>query len=785
MSVYRKTNPTNSTLDFKGMIMRFQGFRLAVFFVFACGLSFGAHAQEAGEGATSETEIIQFIRVEGTQRVEEETVRAYMVVREGMVDDVDMVDQSVKTLFASGLFSDVTIRRSEGGLIVSVVENPIVNRVSFEGNGAINDNTLTDEAELRPRQVYTRARVQDDVERFIEIYRQSGYFASRIEPKVIQLPQNRIDVIFEINEGPITGIRSINFVGNKAFDDDRLREEIISSETRWWRFFASSDSYDPDRLNYDRQRLRRFYLSKGYADFRVVSSSAELTRNGEEFFVTFNIEEGELFTFADSRVRSTVETIEIDALEEAIEHVEGDRYDLRKIEDTEDALTKLLGEKGFAFADIRARTRRDRENNLIRVEYVIEEGPRVYVERININGNDRTHDEVLRREMRISEGDAFNRVLLERSRRNLRGLGYFSSVDIEESPGSEPDKTIIDVNVVEQSTGELTFGVGYSSAESVTTEFAIAERNLLGRGQRLNLRVGVSSEVQRYALNFTEPFFLDRRVAAGFSLFNTENDYDNEANLETRSTGVGGQVAFPLSEDGRLSLFVNLSEDELTNTSSSSLVNPGYQVFKEEIGYYYSIDKRDDPIDPTDGWNFGFGQDLAGPAGDISYLRTTLVANYYHEIAEGWVFHGRATAGLIYDYEGGVINYSDRFFKGGSTFRGFDRSGIGPRQVSTGYALGANRYVVGTTEVSLPLGIPKDVGMKANAFIDFGALGDTDSVSFVANDIEDEFAFRATTGLSISWRSPFGPVRFDFARALVKEDYDDTRFFRFSVGTRF
>ncbi|HCD16397.1 MAG TPA: outer membrane protein assembly factor BamA, partial [Rhodobiaceae bacterium] len=636
--------------------MRFQGFRLAVICAFAWGASFPVIAQQADGGTTAtpaaSAEIIKFIRVEGTQRVEEETVRAYMVVSEGMVDDVDMVDRSVKTLFGSGLFSDVTIRRSEGGLIVSVVENPIVNRVSFEGNSAINDDTMKNEAELRPRQVYTRARVQDDVERFIEIYRQSGYFASRIEPKVIQLPQNRVDVIFEINEGPVTGIRSINFVGNKAFDDDRLREEIITSETRWWRFFSSTDSYDPDRLNFDRQRLRRFYLSKGYADFRVISSSAELTRNGEEFFVTFNIEEGELFTFGESRINSTVETIDNEALEAAIDHAEGERYDLRKIEDTEDALTKLLGENGFAFADIRARTRRDRENNLIRVEYVIEEGPRVYVERININGNDRTHDEVLRREIRISEGDAFNRVLLERSRRNLRALGYFSSVDIEESPGSEPDKTIIDVNVVEQSTGELTFGVGYSSAESLTTEFSVAERNLLGRGQKLNLRVGVSSEVQRYSLNFTEPFFLDRRVSAGFSLFNTENDYDNEANLETRSTGVGGRVAFPLSEDGRLSIFLNLSEDELDNTSSSSLVNPSYKDFKQEIGYYYSIDKRDDAIDPTAGWNFGVGQDLAGPAGDITYLRTTTVANYYYEIAEGWVFHGRGTAGLIYDYDG-------------------------------------------------------------------------------------------------------------------------------------
>jgi outer membrane protein insertion porin family len=730
-------------------------------------------------------EPVEFIRVEGTQRVEAETVNAYMLIREGQIDEALLVDQSVKSLFGSSLFSDVTIRREGLGLVVTVLENPIINRVTFEGNGSIADEILSVEGDLRPRQIYTRARVQDDVERFIEIYRRSGRFAARIEPKVIQQPQNRVDLVFEIDEGPITTIRSINFIGNKVFNDDRLREEIYTTESRWWRFFSSNDNYDPDRVAYDQELLRRFYLSKGYADFRVVSANAELTRDGKEFFITIQVDEGELYTFGPSRVSTSMEDIGIIELEELIVHQEGEQYDSRALDDTVDELTKSVGEKGFAFADIRPRVSRNRAERLVSVQYVIEEGRRVYVERININGNERTYDEVIRREIRLSEGDAFNRVLLSRSERAVRGLNYFGNVEVTESPGTEEDQTIIDVDVREQPTGELSFGVGYSSAEDLSTQLSIAERNFLGRGQTLRLQLSFSSQVQRYNIGYTEPYFLGRDVSAGYRLYQTDQSYDNQNGIETTETGVGLSLGFPLSEDGRLNLFGTFSEDELSNSSASAGVNPGYSSSKLEFGYYYSIDKRNDYIDPTEGWTFGFGQDIAGPSMDVSFLRTNMRANFYHELAEGYVFHARAKMGIINDYRGGLISYNDRFFEGGSSFRGFDRSGVGPRQISTGYALGAQRYFVGTTEVSLPLGIPKEIGMKANLFVDFGVLGETDVNSSLPGDIKDDMAFRATTGLSISWRSPFGPVRFDFANALKSEDYDRERSFRFSVGTSF
>ena len=725
---------------------------------------------------------IDFIRVEGTQRVEAETVRAYMVVREGLIDEAELVDQSVKTLFSSGLFADVTIRREGLGLVVTVVENPIVNRVSFEGNSAINDDNLGKEAGLSARQIYTRAKVQDDVERFIELYRRSGRFAVRIEPKVIQLPQNRIDLVFEINEGPTTGIRAINITGNNVFSDDELRGVIITRESRWWRIFSANDNYDPDRVAYDRELLRRFYLARGYADFRVVSSNAELTRDGKGFFLNFKIEEGKLYTFGEARVSTELDAIDIVELEERISYEAGETYDSRRIDDTVDALRKLVGEKGYAFAEVRPRTRRDSKGNMVNVEFVIEEGPRVYVERININGNTRTRDEVIRREMRLSEGDAFNQVLLSRSERNVRGLGFFGAVEVNDLPGTQEDKTIIDVNVREQPTGELSFGVGYSSAEALTTQLSVSERNFLGRGQRLRFNVGISNQVQRYNIGFTEPYFLDRDISAGFSLFNTDTEYDFQDGLKTKEQGIGFSLGFPLSEDGRLSLFANFAQDELVNNTSSANINPSYDLFKQTLGYYYSIDKRDDIINPTDGWNLTFGQDLAGPSGDSSFLRTTASANLFEEIAEGWVFHAKMNLGVIHDYKGGTIRYSDRFFRGGRNFRGFQRGGIGPRDLRTDSALGANRYLTGTTQVSLPLGIPKEVGMRANAFVDFGFLGETDAVG---SQIEDEMAFRATYGLSFAWRSPLGPVRFDFARPIVKEDYDETRFFRFTIGTSF
>lgn len=744
-----------------------------------------ASTDDAASDASGTYEIIQFIEVEGSQRVEADTVRSYMSLRPGMRDDPELVDQSLKSLFASGLFADVKIIRQRGGLVVQVVENPIVNRIIYEGNKQIKEKDLLEESTLRPRQVYTRAKVQDDVEHYIELYRRAGRFAAKVEPKVIQLEQNRVDVVFEIREGEVTKVRSINIIGNEAFSDNRLREEITTKESRWYKFFSSSDKYDPDRIAYDRELLRRFYLSKGYADFRVVSSLAELTRDGKAFFITFNVEEGSVYSFGTAKVSNNVEALDEKILAGAIKHEAGQRYNAKRIDDTVDELTKILGTQGYAFADVRPRVRRNKKENIVTVEYRITEGPRVYVERININNNVRTRDSVIRREMRLDEGDAFNRVLLSRSEKNIRSLDYFSEVEITEQPGTEADQTIIDIDVEEQATGELSLGIGYSSTENFSSQVSIVERNLLGRGQLLSFAASVSSQVQTFNVKFAEPYFLNRDLYASINLFRTLTDYDTEENLETEQTGIGASVGFPLSENGRITFFSRVLVDELVNdayrSSDGAFLRP-YEDLKTTFGYNYYIDRKDDVLEPTEGWDFFFSQELAGPAGDVSYLKSTVIYDYYRPFWEEWIFHGRATAGGIFAYDDDLVSYNDHFFPGGRVIRGFKRSGVGPRDLSTNYVLGAKQYVAGTLETQLPLGIPKDMGIKGYLFTDFGYLGKTD-VS--ANNVVDDFSFRATYGLSFSWKSPFGPVRFDLARPIVDEDYDDPQFFRFTAGTRF
>ncbi|MFQ5954043.1 MAG: outer membrane protein assembly factor BamA, partial [Kiloniellales bacterium] len=450
--------------------------RLGVWLAVAILVAWPALAQLSGD-------IVEEIRVDGNQRIEAETVRSYMAVKVGDQFDPQKVNQSLKDLFATGLFADVTLRREGTVLVVHVVENPIINRLAFEGNTRITDETLEQEVQLRPRQVYTRTKIQNDVKRILEVYRRSGRFAATVEPKVIQLPQNRVDLAFEIDEGPVTGVSRINFIGNDNFSDSKLRSVIQTKETRWWRIFSTEDNYDPDRLTFDRELLRRFYLSEGYADFRVVSAVAELTPDRRDFFITFTVEEGERYKFGKVEIVSQFEDLDLEALQREIKTFEGDDYNADLVEESIDNLTDAVGDLGFAFVDIQPLIDRDRENRVIDLTYEIQEGPRVFVERIDIIGNFRTLDEVIRREFLLVEGDAFSTAKLRRSRQRINNLGFFSKVELTTIPGSAPDKTIIQVEVEEQSTGELSIGAGFSTEDGPLGDISIRERNLLGKGQ--------------------------------------------------------------------------------------------------------------------------------------------------------------------------------------------------------------------------------------------------------------------------------------------------------------
>ena len=733
-------------------------------------------------GVSAQT--ISDIQVSGNQRIEPDTVRSYMVLRAGDEFDDVKIDQSLKTLFATGLFADVSIRREGSSLVVTIVENPIINRVAFEGNSAIKDENLEKEVQLKPRIVYTRARVQDDLKRIIEVYRRSGRFAATVEPKVIQLPQNRVDLVFEIKEGAVTGIRQIYFIGNRRFSDARLRSEVSTQVSRWWNFLASRDNYDPDRLVFDREQLRRFYLSHGYADFRVVSAVAELTRDREQFFITFVVDEGPLYDFGTIDIKTELERINPELLRDKIKSRPDELYNAKLIDDTVEEMTFAAGEFGYAFVDIRPKVTRRKEERKIDIIYEVNEGPRVYVEKINIEGNVRTLDRVIRREFRLVEGDAFNTAKLNRSRSRIRGLNFFANVEVTQTPGEAPDRTTVNVEVKEKSTGQLSFGVGFSSTENLIADISIAERNLLGKGQFLRASAQASSLTEQLELSFSEPYFMNRQLAAGIDLFRVRNDYEDFASFVTEQTGTTLSVGAPLSEYAGARVRYSLRKDKITgapiNASPFVLAALGTDV-TSLIGYGLTYQDVDDELDPHRGYTLSMTQDFAGLGGDVKYVSTEGVAKYFYPVTEEVVGNLALQSGYIVGI-GQDVRLNDRFFKGGRSFRGFKIAGLGPRDSFTEDALGGRAYYIGTAQLTFPLGLPEEFGILGNLFTDAGAVAIPVEKGFGVDNSNNP---RVTAGFGVAWDSPFGPIRLDFAKAIVKEDFDETETFRFDVGTRF
>ncbi|WP_022697770.1 outer membrane protein assembly factor BamA [Euryhalocaulis caribicus] len=748
---------------------------------------------------------INGIVVRGNQRVEPNTVISYLALQPGDYYDPARVDLSLKTLFATGLFADVSMTFEGGNLIVEVVENPIINRVIFEGNNALDTEKLTDEVEVEPRAVFTRARVQADVQRIIELYRRSGRFAATVTPKIVQQPQNRVDLIFEVSEGPVTHVRRINFIGNEEFSDRRLRRVLVTEESRFWRFFSSNDNYDPDRLEYDRELLRQYYADRGYADFRVVSALAELTPDQKGFYITFTVEEGVRYDFGEITVETELDQLSAEGLRAFVGIDSGDQFDGSAIESAVDSLTFAAGTSGYAFVDIRPTLNRNTEEQTVDVTFEVSEGPRVYIERIEIVGNERTLDRVIRREMQLVEGDAFNRILLDRSRNRIRALGFFEEVEIEETAGTMDDRTIVQVGVTEQPTGELSFGAGFSSVDAFLFDLQVSERNLRGRGQFLRFRISASSRRQTIDIRFTEPRFLGRNLAAGFDLFSIRTDFSDEANFESQSTGAALRVGFPVSRDASLGLRYIIRQDDVDaffGATSSVLTSQG-ESLTSLFGYTLRWDKRNDPIRPTRGFDVSLSQDFAGIGGDVQYLRTEMQGTVYRGIWRQVVASLSGEAGYITGWGGDTVRINDRFFKGGNSFRGFKVAGIGPRVVQevmnedgttelrSGQALGGKAYAIGSAELRFPLGLPEQYGVEGGLFSEFGVLGVLDeadkNLTGLGEDtfIEDELGFRASVGVSVFWRSPFGPVRFDFSEVLAQEEYDRTESFRFSTSTQF
>ena len=766
--------------------------RLSVCFLLLMVVSGAAHAQFKNQNTDSNrqpaTSRISDIRVEGTQRVEASTVLSYVTLHIGDTFDQQEIDASLKSLFATGYFSDISFYREANVLIVSVKENPIINEIAFEGNDKVKDSELTGETQLRPRVVYTRSKVQDDLQRILQIYKRLGYYSATIDPKIIPLDQNRVNLVYEIKESGKTTVRTINFVGNKKFSDDALRSVIQTKESRWYKFLSSDDNYDEDRTKYDEDLLRKFYLSKGYADFKVDAAAAELSPDQKDFFMTYTISEGERYKLGKVDVDNKINGLDANALKPLIKTVSGDWYNADYVEDTVIKLTDHLADNQFAFADIKPQVNVKRDTRTIDLTYVIGESPRVFVERIDITGNTRTLDSVIRREMLLSEGDPFNRSKLKRSEQHVRDLQFFKDVKVDVVPGSQRDLAVIKVNVTEQSTGELSVGAGFSTTEGPLADVRIRERNLLGKGQDLQLATTISGRRQQYDMSFTEPYFLDRNLSAGIDLFSIERDYQRESSFDQKRNGGNLRLGYPLSENTRQDLHYKLENNEISNVNASASYyirqQEGERV-TSEIGQTLTHDKRNSKVDPSSGYVVSMSNDVAGVGGDARYVANKLKGTVYIPLDDDnkYIFSTGAEGGYIVGLgEDVVIN--NRYFLGGSTFRGFDNAGIGPRDTSTGDALGGNRYVKGTAELTTPIGLAKETGVNAHFFTDVGSLGQIDSKGTTPNLRADD-ALRLSVGTGLSWKSPLGPLRGDFAIPLIKEDYDEKRVFNFAFGTRF
>jgi len=733
--------------------------------------------------------VISDIRIEGVQRLETETVMSYLSLEKGDKATVERLDSALKTLYATGLFSDIFVEMQGTTLVVKVEESPVINRVEFEGNDAISKEDLEKEVQLKSRMVYSLPRVERDVQRILDLYRRSGRFAATVEPKIVRLEQNRVELVFEIVEGSKTGVRSIKFVGNDHFSEGELRESISTRESAWWRVFSSSDYYDPDRLNYDKELLRRFYLNEGYIDFRVLSAVAELTPDRDNFFVTFSVEEGPRYNFGKVTVTSEIKGLDSDTLRQYVKTKEGSRYSADSVEKSVTKLTAALGDRQYAFASVLPDVSRHKDNQTVDLNYVVKEGSRVYVGRIDINGNANTVDKVIRREMQLAENDPFNATALKKSEQNIKDLGFFSDVKVMPVDGVQPDRANVRVDVKEKSTGEAMIGAGYSSTDGPLGSFSISQHNFMGKGQDARLSATVSGRTRQIDTSFTEPYFLDRNLSAGVDVYATKTDNQDLSSYDVNSAGTTFRLGYPLSEELRQKVNYSFHADEILNVPSTASLYVKDQEGSSttsSVGQSLIYDTRDSKLEPTLGFTTHFDTDVAGAGGSRKWFRLKAGGTQYYPVAEKWILSGTVEAGQIWGLDG-PTKINERFFLGGDTLRGFEYAGIGSRDITSTYSdsLGGNRYVRGSANLSMPTPLSPEFGIKAHIFSDVGILGKSDQTLIAGDAITVDESLHMSVGFGITWDSPFGPIRLDYAQPILYKSYDKLQHIHFSFGTRF
>ena len=742
-------------------------------------------APAAEPTAPAAVDQIKSITVVGTQRLEGDTVRSYIRLRTGQLWTQVSADQALKDLYATELFADVAVRNNSGAVVIEVRENPVVNRIILEGNKRIKNDKIEPEIKLAPRQIYSRSKVRADVARIVELYKRQGRFAAVVEPKLVQLDQNRVDIVFEITEGPKSKVQQINIIGNEKFSDGDLRGEMVTKQSRFYRFFSSGTSYDPDRLAFDQQKLRQFYLTQGYADFRVVSAIAELTPDKQDFIITYVVEEGDRYKFGDVKVESQIRDFDSERLTATLRMKKGDWYNAKMVEDTVESLSETAGLFGYAFADVNPDFQRDKETLTMGITFNVAESPRVFVERIDINGNTLTQDKVVRREFRLNEGDAFNSIQVKRTAERIKSLGYFQEdLEVEQAQGTAPDRIVLTTNVEEKATGELSLSAGFSSIENFIFQGSVRQRNFRGVGQELRTNISYSSYSKSAEIGFTEPYLFDRSIAVSGDIFrrdlNSFNFFNNQRNTtyEQATTGFQLRVGVPVNEYIYFQARYGLSQDNISLDENTFFTDPDGtgplpascdpivagrflcdatgKRLTSSLGYTLLYDDRDNRIRPTRGQSFGISQDFAGLGGSVKYVKTRINADKFWKPFGNFVFGLSLESGYIHPLESrglesvGVddVRLTDRFYLGEPQMRGFDIRGVGPRvqrvffqggvvngvAVNTALtdrnqiqddAIGGRAYYMGRAELQIPLGSgAKELGLRPSLFLDVGSVFD-------------------------------------------------------------
>lgn len=747
------------------------------------------------------------IDVRGNKRVDASVIVDYVGIKPGKPFSNADIDEALKRLFATGLFSDVRINQVGGVLVVQVEEYQVVNQVLFQGNKKIKDKDLAPKVQTQPRGVYSPSVVEADVEAIREAYDRIGRSDAVVSYQIIDLGENRVNVVFQINEGGRTKIGSISFVGNHAYSDRRLGDVISTKKSNLLSYLFRDDLYDDQKLKADEEALRRFYYNRGYADFQVVSSSAELDPATNEYNIVFTIEEGDRYKFGPITVESTVEGIDAAELRSSIETQEGDVYSAKDVEDSIIGITERVSGLGYAFAQVTPRGDRNFETHTISVTYTVDQGPRTYVERIEIRGNDHSRDYVIRREFDISEGDAFNQVLVQRAKKRLEELEYFQAVNISTAPGTEPDQVVLIVDVVEKPTGEFSIGGGYSSgatsdsAGGFSVEASVSEKNFLGRGQFVRVAIGGGKGSRDYSLNFTEPYFLGHRLAVGFDLSRSTRTFTNYKSV---TDSLVLRAAAPVTEALTATLSYNLSRENYTYSTTcdpngdgnladgtctialplqNAVSSSPWLKSSVSAGLIYST--IDNLNNPHDGIRAQVTAEFAGLGGDAKYAKFTARSTLYKTLLDEHDVVGVlvAGAGHVQPFGSNGLRVFDLFHSNERIIRGFEYDGIGPYDGGTGEHLGGTTYFNGSAEVQFPLPVvPESVGLKGAVFADAATLFNAPA-SFAASGTA--MAWRASVGASLLWASPFGPLRFDYAVPVLKQSGDVIQNFNFGVSTRF